>query len=62
MSNFNFLYNFIYLFLAVLGLCCCVGFSLVAESGGYSLVVMHGLLIAVVFLVVKHGRMAHRLQ
>ena len=29
---------FIYLFLAVLGLCCCTGpFSLVAVSGGYSL-------------------------
>ena len=26
----------IYLFLAVLGLCCCVGFSVVAASGGYS--------------------------
>ena len=24
--------NFLYLFLTVLGLCCCVGFSLVAES------------------------------
>ena len=27
---------FIYLFLAVLGLCCCMGFSLVAASGDYS--------------------------
>ena len=26
-------------FLALLGLCCCTGFSLVAESRGYSLVV-----------------------
>ena len=35
-------YNF-YLFnvLAVLGLCCCVGFSLAAARGGYSLVVAH---------------------
>ena len=35
------------LFLAVLGLGCCVGFSLVAVSRGYSLVVEHGLLIVV---------------
>ena len=29
---------FIFLFLAMLGLYCCAGFSLVVESGGYSLV------------------------
>ena len=39
---------YIYL-LAVLCLCCCVGFSLVMPSGGYSLVVMHRLLILVGF-------------
>ena len=33
--------------MAVLGLRCCMDFSLVGESGGYSLVAMHGLLIAV---------------
>ena len=33
------------LFLDVLGVCCCEGFSLVAESGGYALVVLHGLLL-----------------
>ena len=33
-----FLKNYFILFLAVLGLCCSVGFSLVAESVGYSLV------------------------
>ena len=27
---------FVYLFLAVLGLCCCMGFSLVVARGGYS--------------------------
>ena len=43
---------FIYLFLAVLGLHCFAGFSLVATSEGYSLVVVHGLLIAVAFLIV----------
>ena len=39
------LYLFIYLFMAVLGLRCCAGFSLVVESSGYSLVVVHWLLI-----------------
>ena len=46
--------NFIYLFLAVLGLRCHAGFSLVVESRGYSLVAMHKLLFAVAF-VVEHG-------
>ena len=46
--------NFTYLFLAVLGLRCCVGFSLVAVSASYSLVVVHGLLIAVASLLVEH--------
>ena len=51
----NFLYNFIsFTFcLAVLGLCCSLGFSLVAESGGYSVAVVRGPLIAVASLV-KH--------
>ena len=40
-------YLCIYLFMAVLGLCCCICFSLVAANGGYSLVSRHGLLIAV---------------
>ena len=54
--------KFIYLFiLAVPGLCCCAGFSLVAEGGGYSLVVVHGLLVAVVSLV-EHGLCACWLQ
>ena len=35
----------------MLGLHCCAGFSLVAESGRYSLVVVCGLLTAVNFLV-----------
>ena len=34
---------FIYVFLAVLGLRCCMGFSPVAMSGGYSPVVERGL-------------------
>ena len=45
----------IFLFLAVLGLCCCVGFSLVVESGGYSLAVVLGLPVAETSLVVKRG-------
>ena len=39
--------NFPYLLLAVLGLHCCAGFSLVTASGGYSLVVVPGLPVAV---------------
>ena len=42
--------NFIYLFLTVLGLCCCAGFSLVAVSGDYSVVAVYEVLIAVVSL------------
>ena len=34
--------NSIYLFLDVLGLCWCMGFSIVAVSGDYSLVVVLG--------------------
>ena len=54
------IYNFLYLFLAVLGLCC-GGFSLVEASGGYSLVAVCGLLIAEASLIVEHG-LTHRLQ
>ena len=39
----------------MLGLCGCEGFSLVAVSGGYSLVVVCGLLIAAASLVAEHG-------
>ena len=46
---------FIYLcILAVLGRRCCVGFSRVAASKGYSLVATHGLLIVVASLVLEH--------
>ena len=38
----------------MLGLHCCSNFSLVAESGGYSLVLLHGLLTAVTSLVEEH--------
>ena len=46
--------NFIYLFLAVLGLHCCMGFSLVAVSRGYSVVAMHRLLTVLASLVSEH--------
>ena len=44
--------NFLFLYCSA-GSCCCVGFSLVAESRGYSLVAMPGILIVVVSLVVE---------
>ena len=44
-----------YLFIAVLGLRCCLGFSLGAAGGGYSLVVVHRLLTEVASLVAEHG-------
>ena len=50
-----FLNNFIYLLLAMLGLCCCTDFSLVAASSGYCLVAVRRLLIAVTSLVAEHG-------
>ena len=39
----------------MLGPRCCTGFSLVAESRGYSLAVVHRLPIAVISLVAEHG-------
>ena len=39
----------------MLGLHCCVDFSLVAVSGDSSLVAVHGLLIVVASLVAEHG-------
>ena len=48
-----YIYNFICLFLAVLGVCCCADFSLVAASEA-TLVVARGLLIAVASFVAKH--------
>ena len=42
------------LFLAVLDLHCCMGFSLVADSRGYSLVAVCVLLVAMACLVAEH--------
>ena len=44
-----------FFFSSVLGLHCCVGFYLVVVRGGYSLVMVHELLIALVFFVADHG-------
>ena len=44
-----------YNFLAALGLHCFTKFSLVVASGGYSLVAVHRLLIAVASLAAEHG-------
>ena len=55
--------NWLNILLAVLGLCCCAcGLSLVAGRGVCPLVVVHGLLTVVAFLVVKRGFSVHGLQ
>ena len=46
--------NFIYLLLAVLGLCCYAGISFVAATGGHALAAVQRLLIAVASLTVEH--------
>ena len=56
LKNLLFLYSmFIYLFLTVLSLYHCTGFSLVTDSRGYILVAERELLLAVDSLVVEHG-------
>ena len=44
----------------MLGLCCCMGFSLVAESGGYLLAAVPRLLTAGPSLVAEHGLLGTR--
>ena len=53
MSYFKFIY-FIYLFLAALGLCCCVRAFSSCGKQGLLFVVVRGLLIAVASLVAEH--------
>ena len=48
-------FKIIYLFLAVLDLCCCAGFSLVAASGGYYPAAVCRLLFVVASHVAEHG-------
>ena len=45
---------YFYLFMALLGLRLCAGFSLVAASGAFCLVVIHGLLTAEASPVWEH--------
>ena len=45
----------IYSFFTVVGLCCCLGFSLVGTSRGYSLVAVLSLLITVASPVMEYG-------
>ena len=54
LENLYFIYLCISL-LAVLGLHCCAGFSLVAASGDHPLVVVLGCLIVVVSLIAEQG-------
>ena len=61
-SLLPFFKKIIYLFLVTVGLHCCLGFSRVVESWGYSLVSVCGLLVAVACLVVEHRPEEHRLQ
>ena len=44
----------VYLVLAVLSVCCYLGFSLVVAGRGYTPAVVHGILIVVSSLVVEH--------
>ena len=53
--SFLFFFLIYFLFLAVLDLHSCMGFSLVVASGGHSLVVVLGLLIVVTFPVAEYG-------
>ena len=50
-----YLKKIIYLFLAVLGLCCCVRAFSSCSKPGILFVAVHGLLIVVASLVVEHG-------
>ena len=52
---FMYLNHFTYLFLAVLGLCCCKDFCLVAASGGYSLAATCRRPIVMASLDAEHG-------
>ena len=46
-------FRILFIYLAVLGLPCSLGFSLVVVSGGYSLVEVQGLLIMVASLLAE---------
>ena len=50
-----FLFYFIYLFLAALGIRCCAQAFSSCDEWGLLFIVAHGLFIVVAFLVVEHG-------
>ena len=54
MAHFYFICEIILSIFGSAGLLCCMGFSLVAESRGCSLIAVHRLLIAVASLVAEH--------
>ena len=56
------LFIILYLFLAVLGLCCCAGAFSSCGEWGRLFIVVRGLLIAVASLVAEHGLQVRRLQ
>ena len=58
----KFIYLFIYLFLAALGLCCCMRASSSCGERGLLFVAVCGLLIAVASLAVEHRFYVHGLQ
>ena len=62
LNSSGFFFLWFYLFLAVLGLCCCMGFALVATSRGYSLVAVCRLLLVESSLVTDRGLWAQRPQ
>ena len=53
-ESLSLFFNCIYLSLALLGLHCCAGFSLVTASDDFSLIVVCGLLIVMASLIVEH--------
>ena len=55
-----YIYIYIYLFLSVLGLQCCLGFSLVADSQDYSLVAVHRLCTVVAFSCCRTQALGHK--
>ena len=62
LKSFLFLNKFTYLFLAALGLRCCMRELSSCRERGLLIVAVHGFLIAVASLVTEHGLYAYELQ
>ena len=62
LNKFIYLFIFIHLFLAALGLRCCVQAFSSCDELGLLFVAVRGLLTAVASPVAEHGLLAHRLQ